>query len=384
MRLTKFLITTTTGTEDITSKEVTELGGKVEEVARGRINIVSDFDFIYRGNYLLRTAHKIIYLLIDKVGIDSLDDIFNVVKEIDFREIISTNQTFAVKFDRVGTHPFTSIDLARKAGSAIISSFREVYKTKLKVNLSKPDVLFEGKLIGNRLLFGVNTSGESLHKRRYRVFQHDAPLKPTIAFSLVKLSEWDRNTNKILLDPMCGAGTILIEAALFAREVPAGYFRTDFAFKKHRYFDIHKFRSIKEKYNSRIDWNKKVPLFGIEINKKFYEGAIANAVSAKVADTITFIHGDALKLDELLTKEPEVVIVNPPYGVRLGRKWEVEGLYDKFMRKLANIETVERIVIMAANKKIEVIGKKYFDLKWKRVILYGRLSTLIYMFERKK
>ncbi|MGQ4833113.1 MAG: tRNA (guanine(6)-N2)-methyltransferase [Candidatus Asgardarchaeia archaeon] len=382
MREEKFLITTTTGLEDVTAEEVKEINGKVTEIARGRINITSDFDFIYRGNYLLRTAHKIIYLLIDKSGVSSLDDVYKAVKQIDIEKVISKNQTFAVKFDRVGTHSFTSIDLARKAGSAIITAFMEAQKSRLKVNLKHPDVLFEGKLIDNRLLFGVNTSGESLHKRRYRVFQHEAPLKPSIAFALVKLSNWTKDIRKTLLDPMCGAGTILIEAALFARNVPAGYFRDDFAFKNHSYYNLEIFEKMREKYNKKIDWNLKAPLFGIEISKKFYEGAIANASSAKVADTITFIQGDALELDKILNEEPEIVIVNPPYGVRLGRRWEVKGLYEKFMKKLAELETIKRVVVMAANKKVEVAGKKYFNLKWKRVILYGHLSTLIYMFEK--
>lgn len=381
MKSYKFYITTTTGIEDITKEEIENLGGRVTEIARGRISLEADLDFIFRANYLMRTGHKVILVLIEEENIKSLDDAYNLVRSFDFSEYIGKDQSFAVKFDRVGEHDFTSVDLSARVGSAIIASYKNSTGHRLKVNLKNPDVEFEGKLIDDRLILGINTSGESLHKRRYRKFQHDAPLKPTIAYALIKLSGWTQNIKKILLDPMCGSGTILIEAALYAKNVPTGYFREDFAFKNHIYYDLERFLRFKNEYDKRIKWETKAPIYGIEIDKLFYKGALENIESAKVDDTVIIYHGDATKMDELLEVDPEIVIVNPPYGKRLGRKWEVEGLYEKFIDKLSKFESIERIIIMTADKKMEKIGRQYYNLLEKRVLLYGTLSTLIYHFE---
>jgi len=382
MKSYKFYITTTTGIEDITKEEIEDLGGRVTEIARGRISLEADLDFIFRANYLMRSGHKVILVLIEEENIKSLDDAYNLVRSFDFSEYIGKDQSFAVKFDRVGEHDFTSVDLSARVGSAIIASYKSSTGHRLKVNLKNPDVEFEGKLINDKFILGINTSGESLHKRRYRVSQHIAPLKPTIAYTLVKISNWTDKTDKVLVDPMCGSGTILIEAALFLKNIPPGYFRSDYSLKRLIFYDEDRFFKLKEKYDEKIKWDATAPLYGIEIDKKFFNGAIENAKSAKVSDTITFILGDGTKMDELLPVEPNIVVVNPPYGRRLGRKCGVEGLYEKFVDKLSKNSSIEKMVIMTANKKMEMLAKKYFKLEEKRVILYGSLATLIYKFLR--
>ena len=125
-----------------------------------------------------------------------------------------------------------------------------------------------------------------------------------------------------------------------------------------------------------------MPLYGVEINEKFYKGALENIKFAKVEDTIKIYNGDATKIRSILNVEPEIMIVNPPYGIRLGVRLKVEKLYEKFMEEISKIDSLHRVVIMTADKTMEDIGKKYFELKEKRTVLYGSFSTLIYTFTK--
>ena len=378
----KFIVTSNAGLEDITSQEIEKINGRIINIFRARVFVESDLNFVFRANYLMRSAHKIILVLLEQKGVNSLDDAYTLVYNFPIEDFIGVDQTFAVRFERTGEHEFTSLDLNAKVGAAIIDRFKSVKNQRIHVNLSEPEVEFIGWLNDDYFIFGINTSGESLHKRRYRQAKHVAPLKSTIAYSLLQLSKWPENMEQILVDPMCGSGTILIEAAHLAKDIPPGFFREDYKYNSLRFLDFNYLDELKEEVNKKIQWNRKVPLYGVEINEKFYKGALENIKFAKVEDTIKIYNGDATKIRSILNGEPEIMIVNPPYGIRLGVRLKVEKLYEKFMEEISKIDSLHRVVIMTADKTMEDIGKKYFELKEKRTVLYGSFSTLIYTFTK--
>ena len=382
MRKYKFIVTSNAGLEDITTQEIRKIGGKVLREFRARVLVESDLNFTFRANYLMRSAHKIILVLIEHHGINSLEEAYSTVYNFPVEDFIEVDQTFAVRFERIGEHDFTSLDLNAKVGDAIIDRFKKVKNQRIHVNLSRPEIEFIGWLIDDYFIFGINTSGESLHKRRYRQAKHVAPLKSTIAYALLQLSKWPEDMSRVLVDPMCGSGTILIEAAHLAKNIPPGFFRGDYKYNNLRFLDFGYLERLKKEMVERIRWGLKVPLYGIEINEEFYRGALENIKFAKVEDTIKIYNGDATKIREILDVNPEIMIVNPPYGIRLGVRLKVEKLYERFIDEISKISSLRRVVIMTADKTMENIGRKYFKLEEKRVVLYGSFSTLIYMFTK--
>ncbi|MHA1596775.1 MAG: tRNA (guanine(6)-N2)-methyltransferase [Candidatus Asgardarchaeia archaeon] len=378
MTRSKFLATTTSGLEDVTLHELESLGSKAVDKSRGKVLVESDLNFVYRANYCSRTANKIFYVIHEAENMEKLEDIRKELSSLDYTDFVSEDQTFEVRFERFGKHDFTSLDINALVGSVIIEEFKRETGKRLKVDLSNPDVSFFGWLIEDRLIFSINTSGDSLHKRRYRTVRHPAPLKPTVASSLVYLSGWDHKA--ILLDPMCGSGTILIEAAMMGRKIPPAYFREDFSFFRLKMFDLNEFFDYKKKMDGMVEWDRSMNIHGLDKNPKFIEGAKRNASKAKVEDTIEFKVGDATRLEEFINFEPDYVIVNPPYGHRLGYRSETRRLYEEFIESLSKFSGLKKLVVMTSDTSMEGIARRYYELREKRVVLYGNLTTLIYVY----
>ena len=372
----EFYVTLAPGLEEVSAKELKALGCEILELRRdkGRIFIRGKENHIAELNYFARTIERVILLLLrEKIG--SLDEIYKFTKKIDFTQWIKPKQSFAVRAKRVGEHDFTSIDIAKVVGQAVIDSYRESTNVRLKVNLTQPEVIVRAEVVFDELLIGLDLTGdEALHKRGYRIYQHPAPLNPSIASSLVILSNW--SAEKSLLDPMCGSGTILIEAALLGRNIPPGEFRNSYAFTK--IFGDEILEEAKSKVEEK---NVKLELYGLEKFKKHVNGAMKNAEKAKVSDTITFLKGDATKLEKIFNKSFDVVIVNPPYGLRIARKGIIRKLYNNFLRSLKKIihAKTEIIVITAEDKVFKEFASADYTIKNEIKVKYGNLDAKIFM-----
>ena len=364
----KICITTSPGLEDISAKEIESLGGKVREIRfnKGRVFLEGDVKTVVRLNYLARTVERVmVFLKFERF--EKLDDIYRIVREIDFR-FIKPNQSFAIRPSRVGKHDFTSLDVGRVAGQAVIDSYMESKGVRLKVNLDEPDVIIRVDVINDEVYVGLDTTGEALHKRGYRIYNHPAPLNPVIASALIILSGWE--CEEILLDPMCGSGTILIESAMMCRNIPPQKFRVDFQFTKIWGYDL--LDEVREEvFENKMDLN----LIGIEKFRKHLIGAKLNSERAGVSDTIDYIQGDATRL---CLKRADIVVTNPPYGLRIAKKKIIEDLYEGF---LESASSVDKIVIITAEYKIlkekaEKIGYSIEDERWVR---YGGLNTKVFV-----
>ena len=366
----KLYVTTTPGLEDVSAKEIKSLGGKVEEIrnGKGRVFLTGDLKLVAKLNYLARTVERVMVLLrVEKF--ERLDDIYRIVKEIDF-SFINPDQSFAIRPLRVGNHDFTSLDVGRVAGQAVIDSYVESRGKRLKVNLDEPDVIIRVDVINDEVYVGLDTTGDvALHRRGYRVYDHPAPLNPAIASALVMLSEWE--CDEVLADPMCGSGTILIESAMMCRNIPPQKLRESFQFVKIWGADI--LEEVKrEVVEKRID----LSLVGVERFRKHLRGAKINSEVAGVANTIDYIQGDATRL---CLKGADVIVTNPPYGLRIARKGLIEELYGGFLKSAKDI--VDRIVVITAEHRImkekaEVLGYRIEEERW---VKYGGLDTKVFV-----
>ena len=373
----RFYATLSPGLEEIAANEIESLGGKIVEIRRGkgRVFFEGDLKLMAKLNYMARTLERIMILLaVEKF--ETLDDIYRIVKGLDF-SWIKPDQSFAIRPLRAGEHDFTSLDVGRVAGQAVIDSYLESKGVRLRVNLDEPDVIIRVDVIFDEVYVGIDTTGdESLHRRGYRVYDHPAPLNPTIASSLIMLSEW--NPKKSLLDPMCGSGTILIEAAMMGRNIPPQKFRKE-KFLFTNIYGEELLEEVKEEAERLERRDLKMMLIGIERFRKHIRGGITNAKTAEVCDTIHFIQADAT---ELCLKYVDIAITNPPYGLRIARKGMIEELYDGFLRSAKDV-VGEKIVIITAEDRIlrDKAFRNDYTIDREIWVRYGGLDTKVFVLK---
>ena len=226
----------------------------------------------------------------------------------------------------------------------------------------------------DRVMGGIDTTGQvSLHRRGYRVYQHPASLKTTIAYSLLRIADW--RFEESLIDPMCGGGTIPIEAALYARNIPPGRFRKmEYAFERLTFIDRSAFERLKSK---RLERELNLRIAATDVSERHVNGAIENARSAGVLDSIEFSVADARKIDLDFDK----IVVNVPYGIRMGSIKRIGKLYREFINNLIRHNWKRLVVIVGSDIFLrEAQGKlRLIDL---REIMYGDLRTFICSYER--
>jgi tRNA (guanine6-N2)-methyltransferase len=245
----------------------------------GKIFFEADEDGIISLNIASRTIHRI-FVLLSRSRVEVLDDVYRAAREVDYVEFIRADQAFAVKGERHSKDkPFTSMDMAAAVGRAAIESFREKTDVRLRVNLDNPDVQLYCLIRDSELLIGLDTTGKSLHRRYYRVYHHRAALQPSIAASMLMLSGWRRE--EALLDPMCGSGTIPIEAALMALRIPPGARRIgELALNKLKFIEKERIKEIAEELEAEADLEFKPRIIGSDASPKSIRGAVANVEAA--------------------------------------------------------------------------------------------------------
>ena len=364
----EFYATTPPGIEDIAAEEIANLCGAITDIKKdkGRIFFSASIKDIPKLNYCARCTERFV-LLLKRGNLISLNDLYLEIKEIDFEFL--NEKSFAIRSMRTGSHEFTSMDIARVAGQAVIDSFMEQYGKRLKVNLNNPDVIVRVDVIEDEYLVGIDTTGDSaLHKRWWRVYNHPAHLNSTIAVAMLKLAEW--KSGKSLLDPMCGSGTILIEAALMALGIAPGKNR-EFAFSKlHDFSKFYEFNSCEDKFDQIGE------IRGIEKFRKHVEGAKRNAENAGVSNLINFDVGDVKDVKGSY----ECIVTNPPYGLRIARKGVIKKLYDTLCKTLKRCLIGKAVLITSEDKVMEkCLKENSLKVEHERYVKYGGLLTKIFV-----
>lgn len=348
----EYYATTNIGLESVAVDELRNILSIYAQPLTGTVRFSGSLDLIYKVNLLSRTVHKVV-LLIGETEFSDIYDIYKFSRYLSYTNYIERNQSFAVRVERIGVHPFNSMQVAERVGQAIIESFMSETGHRLRVNLDSPDVEIFCRIQENHAIIGINTTGESLHKRGYRIYNHPASLSTTIASSMIYISEW--KPEQIFLDPMCGGGTIPIEAALIARRIPLKIFRErsgiSFAFVRLKIFEKHIYEKISDDI-IKLSNNSVYNIYAIDISQKHLNGAIKNAESAGVLDTIKFIKGDSRKLENILNVTPEVIVVNPPYGKRSSNPQHVKRLYPEFLKSLSKVIKKSTVVAITAAPRI--------------------------------
>jgi len=306
--------TTFYGLEDVLAKELQQLGAKNIRTANRAVYFSGDLGFLYKANYNLHTALRILWQISSYKNIYKAEQLYTAVSKINWQEFMNVNQTFRI--DVTGQTKFfkNTRFIALKAKDAIVDQFRSAVNQRPDIDLKQPDIRIILHFQDQKLHILLDSSGESLHKRGYRTMTNIAPLNEVLAAGMVKLSGWQGLQN--LLDPMCGSGTILIEAAMSAMHIPAAINREKFAFQNWQNYDADLFELIKDSSLKKIrELPPGIKLIGYDKAPSAIEKARQNIKNANLEEFITIKQADFFQ-----TIRPEhktMLMFNPPYDERL-------------------------------------------------------------------
>lgn len=307
------------GLEEVLAQELTELGANDIQIGRRMVSFTGDKEMMYRANFCLRTAVRVLKPIKHFKAADA-DDVYNAVRAIDWSLYLDLDTTFAVDTVVYSQEFRHSKFVAYKVKDAIVDYFREKTGQRPNIRITNPDIKLNMHVAEDQCTLSLDSSGDSLHLRGYRVASVDAPINEVLAAGLIKLTGWKCDTD--FIDPFCGSGTILVEAALMAHNIYPGIFRKSFGFEKWKDFNRDLLDHIYNDDSAERDFQHKI--YGYDLNLRAVEAAQANAKSAGMAGCITVEQREMKKFTQ--PASPALIVTNPPYGERLVTP-DLLGLY---------------------------------------------------------
>jgi putative N6-adenine-specific DNA methylase len=355
----KMLAKTFAGLEEVLADELRSIGAEDVKILRRAVSFKGDTELLYKANFCVRTALRILKPIAE-FKIKWRDDLYRGTKKINWEKYISTGKTIAVDSIAQSELFMNSMFVSLKVKDAIVDQFRAKTGKRPSVDTDNPDLKINVHLMGDKCTISLDSSGESLHKRGYRVGQTEAPINEVLAAGLILLSGWDGKSN--FMDPMCGSGTLLIEAAMIGYGVPPGMYRPSFGFESWADFDKELFEKI---YNSDYEKDFAGTIFGSDLLSANVSIAMANIKNAGFQKKIQ------LQCHDFATLRPPfesgIIITNPPYGERLMPK-AVTSLYTMMGDSLKARYAGFRAWIISSSKE----GLKSIGLRSsKRITLYN-------------
>jgi putative N6-adenine-specific DNA methylase len=326
MKEFQMLAKTFKGLEEVLAGELIELGANNVQIQRRAVAFTGDMRMLYTANFCLRTASRIL-VPIATFKAKKSDDIYQQVMQIDWAQYMTPKTSFSIDATVYSDLFRHSQFITYRVKDAIVDYWMEHAGARPSVQLTSPDLYLNVHIAGDLVTLSLDSSGESLHKRGYRVANTQAPINEALAAGMLLLAGWKGQSD--FYDPMCGSGTLLIEAALIARNIAPGVFRKSFAFEKWANFDADLFEDVYSDDSRERDFKHKI--YGSDAGFYAAQAAIKNVESAGLNRDVEVrqIRVQELKLtgDEARNTEGALVMINPPYGERLSQDKDVLRLY---------------------------------------------------------
>ena len=360
------------GMEAVLKREIIDLGYDVSEVTDGKVTFLGDEEAVARANVFLRTAERVLIKVGSFVATD-YEALFQGTKAIAWEEWIpSDGKCWVAKAASVKSQLFSPSDIQRVMKKAIADRLQDVYHVNWLPETGEafPLRVF---LLKDQVTIGLDTTGESLHKRGYRKLTAKAPIAENLAAALIMLTPW--NKDRILVDPFCGSGTIPIEAALMAANVAPGMHREFTAQNWDHIVGRRNWYDTLDEANELVDFNIDVDIQGYDVDNDMVSIARENAKLAGVEKLIHFQRRDVKDLSH--PKKYGFIITNPPYGERLSEKKEMPALYQTLGERYRNLDSWSMYVISAYEDAERDIGRKADK---NRKLYNGMMKTYYYQF----
>jgi Predicted N6-adenine-specific DNA methylase len=317
------------GLEDVLAEELNAIGADDVEAGRRMVSFTGDKAMLYKANFSCRTALRILKP-VSEFKADDADAVYENVKEIEWDDYLSVDKTFAVDAVVYSDDFNHSKFVAYRTKDAIVDYFNEKYEKRPSVRVNKPDVYINIHISRNDCTVSLDSSGESLHKRGYRVSQVDAPLNEVLAAGMILKTGWRGESD--FIDPMCGSGTLLIEAAMIALNIAPGVYRKEYAFELWPDFDRDLFDEI---YNDESEEREfKFKCIGSDISPIAVDKTTQNVSSASLTKYIEVKTMPFQQYTE--APRPGILVMNPPYGERISTN-DIFDLYSMIGERLKHV-----------------------------------------------
>jgi putative N6-adenine-specific DNA methylase len=375
MSTESYFATCATGLEPLVAGELAAINATKIELGRGGVSFTGDRSTLYLSNLWLRTAVRVL-MPIMQVHVGSPDDLYQAVGEIDWSQHLTPDHTLAVDCnvrDSAITH---SKYAALRVKDAICDQFNERCGRRPSVDVETPMLGLNLHINRDEAVLSLDSSGDSLHKRGYRPIQSKAPLNEALAAALLQLSGW--RTDEPLVDPMCGSGTLAIEAAWLALGRPPGLTRRRFGFQGWMDFDIQLWTQLRHEARRRVRSSLLASITGSDTHRDSLHFSQENARAAGVGHLLKFTQKDLA--DFAPPEGPAgVVICNPPYGERLGEERQLKGLYEMLGRVVKERCPGWRLCVFTGNAQLS----REIDLPLEKEIrlFNGRIPCRLLCYE---
>lgn len=347
----KIVAKTLQGLEDVLATELQQIGATDIVKERRGVSFSGTNETLYKANLHCRTAIRILKP-IKKFKAKNPEEIYDEVRKMDWDKFMDVKSTFlidSVVYSETFTH---SKFVTYKVKDAIVDYFNEKCQNRPSISLTNPDLYINIHISHNDCSISLDSSGESLHKRGYRSVQTEAPISEVLAAGLIMLSGWHGQCD--FLDPMCGSGTLLIEAAMIALNIPPGVFRKEFAFEKWKDFDSELFDKIYNDDSCEKPFVHKI--YGSDISQQAIKIAEQNIKNAGFSKYISLQKASFIDLEA--PTEKTIIITNPPYGERMGGR-DVIDFYGEIGERLKHHYAGVEAWIISSNKEgFDKIGLK--------------------------
>ncbi|MCI8297229.1 MAG: class I SAM-dependent RNA methyltransferase [Lachnospiraceae bacterium] len=360
------------GLEAVLKKEILELGYEIAQVEDGRVTFIGDDDGICRANVFLRTAERVL-IKVGSFPAATFEELFQGTKAIPWEDYIPRDGRFWVaKASSIKSKLFSPSDIQSIMKKAMVERLKQSYgltwfeetgsRYPLRVFLYKDVVTV-----------GIDTSGDSLHKRGYRTLTSKAPITETLAAALIMLTPWSRD--RILVDPFCGSGTFPIEAAMMAANIAPGMERAFLSEGWENLIPKRYWQEVREEAADLVERDIKTDIQGYDIDGEIVRAARANAERAGVGHLIHFQQRPVKELSH--PKKYGFLIANPPYGERLEEKEDLPGIYRELGERFAALDSWSAYLITAYPDAEKCMGRKADK---NRKIYNGMMKTYFYQF----
>ena len=298
------------GLEPVLAQELTELGANNVQTGRRMVSFTGNKEMMYRANFQLHTAIRILKP-IAHFKADTADKVYDEIKKIDWTQYLDLKKSFSVDSVVFSEEFRHSKFVSYKVKDAIVDQFREKFGKRPNISVANPDIRLNMHIAEDQCTLSLDSSGESLHRRGYRQESVEAPLNEVLAAGMILMTGWRGETD--FVDPMCGSGTLPIEAALIAHNMAPGLFRKEYAFEKWPDFDRDLFDQIYNDDSNEREFTHHI--YGYDIDLAAVTKARLNVKAAGMTKCITIEQADIKNFKQ--PAEKAIMVTNPPYGERI-------------------------------------------------------------------
>ncbi len=360
------------GTEAVLKREIQDLGYEISQVEDGRVTFLGDAEAVCLANVFLRSGERVL-LKVGQIHAETYEELFQGTKDLPWERYFPRDGRFWVaKAATVKSRLFSPSDIQSIMKKAMVERLKEVYNLSWFPE-SGADYPVRVFFMKDEAVIGLDTSGESLHKRGYRKLTAKAPISETLASALILLTPWKKD--RILLDPFCGSGTFPIEAAMMAAGVAPGMKRSFLAEKWTNVIPEKLWQQAREEAKELVDLEIETDIQGYDLDAEAVKIARANARLAGVEKLIHFQQRDVRELSH--PKKYGFIITNPPYGERIEEKSALPQLYQEMGRAFDRLDTWSKYIITSYDQAEKFLGKKADK---NRKIYNGMIKTYYYQY----